>query len=113
MRTWKRRRRVPVRFAVKDSDFHRRLAQTTHNPLLTLLLDSIHDLMVGIRELVAKESGLVERVMPAHIEMLDCIEKRDARRARRAMREHLAAALEVQKRAILSSPEVTQNGAKL
>jgi GntR family transcriptional regulator, transcriptional repressor for pyruvate dehydrogenase complex len=102
----------PVRFAVKDSDFHRRLAQTTHNPLLTLLLDSIHDLMVEIRELVAKESGLVERVMPAHVEMLDCIEKRDARRARRAMREHLAAALDVQKRAILSSPEEIQNGAK-
>src|SRR5271157_3488829 len=35
----------PVLFAVKDSEFHRRLAQTTHNPLLTLLLDSIHDLM--------------------------------------------------------------------
>ena len=88
----------PSLFAVKDSDFHRRLAQTTHNPLLTLLLDSIHDLMVEIRELVARESGLVERVLPAHVEMLDWIEKRDAKRARQAMREHLLAALDVQKR---------------
>ncbi len=91
----------PSLFAVKDSDFHRRLAQTTHNPLLTLLLDSIHDLMVEIRELVAGQSGLVERVLPAHIEMLDWIEKRDAKRARQAMREHLLAALDVQKRAII------------
>jgi GntR family transcriptional repressor for pyruvate dehydrogenase complex len=99
----------PVLFAVKDSDFHRRLAQTTHNPLLTLLLDSINDLMVEIRELVAKESGLVERVMPAHFEMLDCIEKRDAKRARRAMREHLLAALDVQQRAILAPLEQVES----
>lgn len=95
----------PEIYAVKDSEFHRRLAQTTHNPLLTLLLDSINDLMVEIRELVSTESDLVERVMPAHVEMLDCIEKRDARRARRVMREHLLTALEVQQRAILAPQE--------
>jgi GntR family transcriptional repressor for pyruvate dehydrogenase complex len=93
----------PVLFAARDSDFHRRLAQTTHNPLLTLLLDSIHDLMVEVRELVAMETGLVERVMPAHIEMLECVEMRDARRARQTMRAHLLAALDVQKRAALSA----------
>jgi len=93
----------PLLFAAKDSEFHRRLAQTAHNPLLTLLLDSIHDLMVGIRELVARESGLVERVMPAHNEMLDCIVLRDAKRARQAMRAHLLAALDVQKKAVLSA----------
>ena len=95
----------PLLFAAKDSEFHRRLAQTAHNPLLTLLLDSIHDLMVGIRELVARESGLVERVMPAHVEMLDCIVMRDAKRARQAMRAHLLAALDVQKKAIFSASE--------
>ena len=94
---------TPLLFAAKDSEFHRRLAQTAHNPLLTLLLDSIQDLLVGIRELVAEESGLVERVMPAHIEMLDCIVMRDAKRARQAMRAHLLAALDVQKKAILSA----------
>src|SRR5258708_38327467 len=96
----------PLLFAAKDSEFHTRLAETAHNPLLTLLLlDSIHDLMVGIRELVARESGLVERVMPAHIEMLDCIVMRDAKRARQAMRAHLLAALDVQKKAILSASD--------
>jgi GntR family transcriptional regulator, transcriptional repressor for pyruvate dehydrogenase complex len=90
----------PKLFALRDSDFHRRLAQTTHNPLLTLLLDSIHDLMVGIRELVARESGLVERVMPAHIEVFEAVVARDGRRARQTMRAHLLAALEVQKKAV-------------
>lgn len=97
----------PLLFAAKDSDFHRRLAQTTHNPLLTLLLDSIHDLLVGIRELVAQESGLVDRVMPAHIEMLECIETRDAKRARLTMRAHLLAALDVQKKVILSESDTS------
>jgi GntR family transcriptional repressor for pyruvate dehydrogenase complex len=95
----------PELYAVKDSEFHRRLAQTTHNPLLTLLLDSINDLMVEIRELVSSESDLVQRVMPAHIEMLDCIERRDAKRARQVMRQHLLTALEVQQKAILAPPE--------
>jgi GntR family transcriptional regulator, transcriptional repressor for pyruvate dehydrogenase complex len=93
----------PPRFALKDSEFHRRLAQTTHNPLLTLLLDSIHDLMVEVREFVARQSGLVERVMPAHIEILECVVVRDARRARQTMRAHLLAALDVQKQAALSA----------
>jgi GntR family transcriptional repressor for pyruvate dehydrogenase complex len=93
----------PVLFAVRDSDFHRRLAQTTHNPLLTLLLDSIQDLMVEVREMVAMEKGLVERVMPAHIELLECVEMRDAKRAQQTMRAHLLAALEVQKKAALSA----------
>ena len=91
----------PVLFAAKDAEFHRRLAQTAHNPLLTLLLDSIHDLMVEVRELVAKESGLVERVMPAHVAILESVVMRDARKARQIMRAHLLAALEVQKRAVL------------
>lgn len=95
----------PLLFAAKDSDFHRRLAQTAHNPLLTLLLDSIHDLLVGIRELVAQENGLVERVMPAHAEMLECIVMRDAKRARQTMRAHLLAALDVQKNVILSESD--------
>jgi GntR family transcriptional repressor for pyruvate dehydrogenase complex len=91
---------TPLLFAAKDSEFHRRLAQTAHNPLLTLLLDSIQDLLAGIRELVAEESGLVERVMPAHREMLECIVMRDAKRARQTMRAHLLAALDVQKHVI-------------
>ena len=90
-------------FATKDTEFHRRLAETTHNPLLILLLDSIEDLMTEVRKLVANEGGLVEHVMPTHAAILDSIRTRDVKRAQQTMHEHLLAALEIQKQAILSS----------
>lgn len=92
----------PEFFASKDTEFHRRLAETTHNPLLILVLDSIADLMIEVRKLVAKEDGLVGRVMPAHAAILECIRGRNEKKAQQMMREHLLAALEIQKRAILS-----------
>lgn len=58
----------PQRFAVKDNEFHRRLAQTTHNPLLVLLLDSVQDMMAEVRVLVAQKQGIFERVMPTPFE---------------------------------------------
>ena len=102
----------PVLFATKDSEFHRRLAETTHNPLLTLLLDSIQDLMIEIRRLVAKESDLFERVMPEHLKIFECIAARDAEGARQTMREHLATALNVQRKALATAPKSTIPGAK-
>jgi len=91
----------PQLFAVKDDEFHRRLAQTTHNPLLILLLDSIRDLMAEVRTLVAREHGLFERVMPTHMRILECVAARDARGARRAMSEHLVTALSIQNELVL------------
>ena len=93
----------PQRFAVKDNEFHRRLAQTTHNPLLVLLLDSVQDLMAEVRVLVAQKQGIFERVMPTHIRVLDCVAARDARGARRAMREHLVVALTIQNDLVLGT----------
>jgi len=60
---------------------------------------------IGVRQLVAQENGLVESVMPAHVEMLECIVMRDAKRARQTMRAHLLAALDVQKKTILSASD--------
>ena len=87
----------PPQFAVEDAEFHHRLAQATHNPLLVLLLDSIRDLMAEVRTLVAQTHGLFERVMPTHMQILECVAARDARGARRAMREHLEVALSIQR----------------
>jgi GntR family transcriptional regulator, transcriptional repressor for pyruvate dehydrogenase complex len=95
----------PTLFSTKDSEFHRRLAETTHNPLLTLLLDSLRDLMAEVRSLVAKESGLFERVMPAHIEIVECVAARDVAGARKAMRGHLRTALDVQRKVASPAPQ--------
>jgi DNA-binding FadR family transcriptional regulator len=94
---------APERFAAKDDEFHRRLAQTTHNPLLVLLLDSIHDMMTEVRVLVAQKQGLFEQVMPSHKRIVECVAARDARGARRAMREHLVVALAIQSDLILNA----------
>jgi DNA-binding FadR family transcriptional regulator len=87
----------PHQFAAKDAEFHRRLSETTHNPLTTLLLDSIRDLMVEVRTLVANEHGLCERVMPGHLKVLERVASGDAKGARTAMRKHLSIALSMQR----------------
>ena len=90
----------PRQFALKDSEFHRFLSQTTHNPLLILLLDSIHDMMADVRALVSEKSGLRERVMPTHVQVAECVASRNPEGARRAMREHLDIALTIQRELI-------------
>jgi GntR family transcriptional repressor for pyruvate dehydrogenase complex len=87
---------IPELFALKDSEFHRRLSETTHNPLLILLLDSVHDMMSEVRELVAHEAGLFDQVMPTHIRIVESVRAHDPAAAREAMREHLSIALNVQ-----------------
>jgi GntR family transcriptional repressor for pyruvate dehydrogenase complex len=86
----------PETFAQKDAEFHRRLAQTTHNPLITLLLDSIRDLIAEVRTRVAHDPGLYDQVMPGHLRILDAVAARDPQRAREAMMEHLSTALAIQ-----------------
>ncbi|MGE5571056.1 MAG: FadR/GntR family transcriptional regulator [Rhodospirillales bacterium] len=87
----------PQQFAAKDAEFHRRLAEATHNPLAVLLLDSVRGLISEVRTLVAQRPGLFERVMPGHIRVLECVAAHDAEGAGTAMREHLAVALSIQK----------------
>ena len=79
----------PAQFALKDSEFHRRLSETTHNPLMILLLDSIRDMLAEVRALVGNRQGLFERVMPTHKQILEAIAAHNVDGARAAMREHL------------------------
>jgi len=90
----------PGRFAVKDSEFHRRLIQTTHNPLMVLLLDSIQKMTAEVRDLVGRQPRLFDRVMPTHVRILECVAAQDADGARAAMREHLDTAVTVQRELI-------------
>ncbi|MCU0244974.1 MAG: FadR family transcriptional regulator [Bryobacter sp.] len=87
-------------FAEKDAEFHRAIAAATHNPLLSVLLDSLQDLMAEVRHLVAARPHLPERVMPTHVEVVDAIAARDAAAARDAMRRHLEIAIGLQQEAL-------------
>jgi GntR family transcriptional repressor for pyruvate dehydrogenase complex len=84
------------RFAEKDAEFHRRLGQSTHNPLISLLLDSIHDLVFEVFQMVAHQPGLVEQVMAGHRKILAKVAAKDFNGARKAMGDHLSAALAIQ-----------------
>ena len=88
------------RFAAKDAEFHRRLSVATQNPLITLLLDSMNELMVEIRHIVGNQQGLYERVMEGHTRIAEAVAAKDPEKARTAMRDHLAMALEVQRSVI-------------
>jgi GntR family transcriptional repressor for pyruvate dehydrogenase complex len=87
----------PELFAQKDTEFHRRLGLTTHNPLITLLLDSIRDLIAEVRTRVAHDPDLYDRVMPGHLRILEAVTARDPQAARAAMMDHLTTALAIQK----------------
>jgi GntR family transcriptional regulator, transcriptional repressor for pyruvate dehydrogenase complex len=79
----------PTEFAAKDADFHRGLANTTHNPLLSILLDSIRDMMQEIRLRVSSRPDFNPLIVHDHQRILDCVAAKDADGARRAMQEHI------------------------
>lgn len=83
-------------FSSLDHEFHRALSETTHNPLLALLLDTVHGMMAEVRSMIISQKDLSERVMPTHRSILASVAAGDAERAREAMREHLQIALEIQ-----------------
>jgi DNA-binding FadR family transcriptional regulator len=91
----------PEDFAEADNDFHQELAQTTHNPLLVVLLDSIRDLLHEVRLRVARFPGLSRRVMQDHHAILECILGHDAEGARRAMADHLRHAWRIQEESLV------------
>jgi len=98
----------PEAFAELDSEFHRRIAMATQNPLLTLLLDSIRETMSEVRELVSRQPGLFDRVTPGHTRVLNSIIAQNPSGARAAMHEHLETALEVQRELIEASGKTAE-----
>jgi DNA-binding FadR family transcriptional regulator len=90
----------PEVFAARDSEFHRRLFEATHNPLLILLSDCIQKMMAEVRVLVSRQPRFFDRVMPTHIRVLECVLAQDPEGARAAMREHIDTALAIQRELI-------------
>jgi DNA-binding FadR family transcriptional regulator len=84
------------KFSFHDYEFHRSLSETTHNPLLALLLDTVHGMMAEVRSIIISQKDLFERVMPTHRRILATVAASDPKGAREAMREHLRIALEIQ-----------------
>lgn len=90
----------PETFAKCDDDFHYALAETTDNPLLVILIDSIRETMQILRLMVANTPEIKEYVLPDHKRILGCIRERDAKGAQKAMLSHLKHARAIQKKHI-------------
>ena len=79
----------PDAYVEADLDFHLALAEAVGNPLILSLLDSIVGLLRGQRVRIFNVKGGPERGQFHHKRILAAIEKRDAAKAREAMRAHL------------------------
>ena len=79
----------PDTYIEADLDFHLALAEGAANPLILSLLDSIVGLLREHRLRIFRVPGGPERGQVFHKRILDAVERRDADKARQAMREHL------------------------
>jgi GntR family transcriptional repressor for pyruvate dehydrogenase complex len=90
-------RSEPAAFAVADAEFHQLVVAILHNPMLAVLLDSIHTLMAEIRLKVSRYREFDTIVLADHRAILTAIQARDPAAARRAMQDHLNHAREIQR----------------
>jgi GntR family transcriptional regulator, transcriptional repressor for pyruvate dehydrogenase complex len=74
--------------ALTDLEFHRVIAQATHNELYLVLMDSIGASLIDIRR-ANLGSGSTPETLAQHQAILDAIAGHDAPRARAAMADHL------------------------
>jgi GntR family transcriptional repressor for pyruvate dehydrogenase complex len=79
----------PDAYIEADLDFHLALAEGAANPLILSLLDSIVALLREQRIRIFRVPGGPERGQVHHKKILEAVERRDADKAREAMRAHL------------------------
>ena len=79
----------PETYIEADLDFHLALAEGAANPLILSLLDSIVALLREQRLRIFNVPGGPERGQVHHKRILEAVERRDAEKAREAMRAHL------------------------
>lgn len=86
-------------FAQHDVAFHAALARSTQNELFSLLLGSLADVLLKVRERGFDVPGTPQRALNYHQAILDAVRASDAPRARYAMQKHLLEAEETQRQA--------------
>lgn len=81
-----------------DVEFHRALAAASGNPLFTIVLDAVADVLREVRQRTYATPGVGEAGLDEHRAILERIEAGDVAGARAAMADHLARAHEVYER---------------
>jgi GntR family transcriptional repressor for pyruvate dehydrogenase complex len=89
-----------ARYVKLDVGFHAGLAEATHNELFPLLLNSLVDTMLEVRELGFDVPGSPARAQEFHHAIYTAVQVGDPERARQAMREHLFDSEKVMRQAL-------------
>lgn len=73
-----------------SADFHVRVAESTHNPAVAMLVESFRGpLLMSLEAAHDREPQMGKVGVREHEQFVDAVEARDAERAARIMREHL------------------------
>src|SRR5499427_557062 len=99
----------PEAYIEADLDFHLALAEAAANPLILSLLDSIVGLLREQRLRIFRVPGGPERGQIHHKRILEAVERRDAQKARDAMRAHLAQVSEDSKAPVAKGDNANQS----
>lgn len=91
--------------AEADVEFHASLANATQNPLFSILIDSVAEIMLEVRLLGLSMPGAIKSVLEQHSNILDRVKAGDVEGARLAMADHLIAGKELMKQGMLLQAE--------
>jgi GntR family transcriptional repressor for pyruvate dehydrogenase complex len=80
---------TPARFRITDVEFHRAIAQATHNRILLFIHDALSDLMLRTREVALRIPGAAPDAFASHRKIFLAIKSRDRPGAAREMAIHL------------------------
>jgi GntR family transcriptional repressor for pyruvate dehydrogenase complex len=99
------------KFVKWDLAFHKALAQATHNRLFPLLLESVNELMVEVRQMAFRTMGAPARSYKYHNAIYEQIKKGNPAGAREAMRDHLVEAEQTLRDALVMQSRVAVQNA--
>ncbi len=92
-------------FCQKDVDFHAALASATHNELFSLVLDTLVDIMLQVRQMGFGVADMPSRALTHHRAIYHQVKAGDAEGARQAMRDHLVESEETMRQALAQERE--------
>lgn len=88
-------RKMGVRVHQQDIDFHRALAEASHNLVYLRVLDALVDVMTAVRQSATEVPGATADAEQQHAVVLQAIRDGDPVAARHAMLEHIETAIAV------------------
>ncbi len=80
-------------FIEPDIQFHHRIVQAAHNPILYQIFESLSDLLTESRKIISAEPGMTVRSIRYHLLIAEMLTERNSTQARLLMLAHMNDAL--------------------